>query len=119
MIGCAGGHPGGICLEFIYAFGIGANGLSINSGDAFNLAVAVLRVGEFEVATSGGIWVAIRGLTLEPSGAEGIQLGRPVKACPTSSQAAADARQRPELQCLNPQSDRGCCKENQVLGTYG
>ncbi len=81
--------------------------------------LTALRVREFEVATSGGIWVAIRGLTLEPSGAEGNQLGRPVKACPTSSQAAADARQRPELQCLNPQSDRGCCKENQVLGTYG
>ena len=29
-----------------------------------------------------------------------------------------DARQRPELRCLNPQSDRGCCKENPVCGTY-
>jgi hypothetical protein len=34
------GLPGGICLELFYAFGIGANGLSVNSGDTFNLAVA-------------------------------------------------------------------------------
>jgi hypothetical protein len=39
-IWCAGGHPGGICLELLHAFGIGAYGLSVNSGDAFNLAVA-------------------------------------------------------------------------------
>lgn len=42
VIWCAGGHPGGICfdLEFVYAFGIGAYGLAINTGDTFNLAVA-------------------------------------------------------------------------------
>jgi hypothetical protein len=38
------GHPGGICLEFLYAFGIGANGLSINFGYTFNLAVARARL---------------------------------------------------------------------------
>jgi len=37
---CAGGHPGGICPERLYAFGIGANGLAINSGDALNMSVA-------------------------------------------------------------------------------
>ena len=41
-IWCAGGHPGGICLdlELLHAFGIGTYGLAINSSDAFNLAVA-------------------------------------------------------------------------------
>jgi hypothetical protein len=40
LIGSAGGHPGGICLELLYAFGIGAYGFAINASDAFNLAVA-------------------------------------------------------------------------------
>jgi len=39
LIGCAVATRG-ICLEFLYAFGIGADGLSVNSCDTFNLAVA-------------------------------------------------------------------------------
>jgi hypothetical protein len=41
-LAAAGGHPGGICLELLHAFGIGAYGLSVNSSDTFNLAVLVL-----------------------------------------------------------------------------
>ena len=37
--GFTGGHPGRVCLESLLAFGVGANGLSVDSGDTFNLAV--------------------------------------------------------------------------------
>ena len=39
LIGCAGGHPGGISLELLYAFDMGAYDLAISCGDTFNLAV--------------------------------------------------------------------------------
>ena len=80
---------------------------------------SISRFLHFLKDTSPDYRVPVKKLTSKPGVAEGIRLGQALKACQTNSLAADDGRRRPELRRLNPQSDRGGCKENLVRGTYG